>query len=70
MTIPRCGSCRFIDRSSETNIGGLRIAKCAHPVGVTIETTPIKNDYVALDAYCTEHFVRHWRRPRTGGAHV
>lgn len=70
MSHKRCGSCDFLDTSSETNIGGLRIAKCIHPLGVMIETTPIRNDYVALDAGCTEHLNRLRRGTGTGGCHV
>ncbi len=70
MTSKLCGSCGFLDRSSETNIGGLRIAKCIHPLGVTIETTPIKSDYIALDAACTELVNRFLRGIRPGGNHA
>ncbi len=70
MATPRCGSCSFLNRSTATDIGGLRIAKCSHPVGVTIETTTIKSDFVALDAHCAEHTVRRRRSARSGGAHA
>ncbi|MBI5920956.1 MAG: hypothetical protein HY847_04810 [Betaproteobacteria bacterium] len=58
MTNRRCGNCRHLDRASETNLGGLRIAKCTHPAGVTIQGTPIKDDFVELDARCSEHVAR------------
>ena len=34
MTGKRCGNCRHLDRSSASDIGGLRIARCRHPRGV------------------------------------
>ena len=58
MTNRRCRNCCHLDRTSATNIGGVRIAKCIHPVGVTIQTTSIKNDYVELDVRCSEHVAR------------
>jgi len=54
----RCGNCSHLDRVSETNFGGVRIAKCIHPAGVRIQDTPIRNDYVELDARCSEHVAR------------
>jgi hypothetical protein len=58
MTNKRCGNCKLLDRASETDIGGLRIAKCTHPIGVTVQTTFIKNDYVDLDERCSEYIHR------------
>jgi len=54
----RCGNCCHLDRSSETNFGGVRIAKCINPIGVMIQDTSIKNDFVDLDARCSEHVAR------------
>ncbi|WP_035384456.1 hypothetical protein [Ferriphaselus sp. R-1] len=62
----RCGNCRHLDKTSETDIGGMRIARCAHPAGVVIGTTEIKNDFVELDAQCKQHAPR----LRFGGKHA
>lgn len=70
MTNKRCGNCGYLDRSRETNIGGLRIAKCSHPIGVMIGETAIKNDYVALDSGCDEHADRFRQSAVAGGRHV
>lgn len=66
MTGQRCGNCHHLNKKSETNIGGLRIARCAHPSGTTIHTTRIKNDFVELDAQCAKHVPR----SRLGGKHA
>jgi hypothetical protein len=66
----RCGNCRHLDPSSASDIGGLRIARCRHPSGVRIGSTPIRDDYVELDAYCTDHAVRARPGKPAGGCHV
>lgn len=66
----RCGNCRHLDRSSASDIGGLRIARCRHPKGVRIGTTAIRNDYVELDACCAGHAVRLWQGAQQGGCHA
>ena len=66
MIVQRCGTCRHLDRNSKTDIGGMHIARCAHPSGVFIGKTEIKNDFVELDAYCKQHAPR----TRTGGKHA
>lgn len=66
----RCGNCHHLDPSSASDIGGLRIARCRHPKGVRVGTTPIRNDYVELDALCSEHVVRARHRAQPGGGHV
>ena len=58
MTGKRCGNCRHLDRSSASDIGGLRIARCRHPKGERIGATAIRNDYVDLNACCAGHVVR------------
>ena len=70
MTGKRCGNCRHLDRSSVSDIGGLRIARCRHPRGVRIGTTAIRNNYVELDACCTEHAVRARQGAQPGGCHA
>ena len=70
MTGKRCGNCRHLDRSSASDIGGLRIARCRHPRGVRIGTTAIRNTYVELDACCTEHAVRARQGAQPGGCHA
>lgn len=70
MTGKRCGNCRHLDRSSASDIGGLRIARCRHPRGVRIGTTVIRNNYVEIDACCTEHAVRAWQGAQPGGCHA
>ena len=66
----RCGNCRHLDPSTASAIGGLRIARCRHPHGVRIGATLIRNDYVELDAYCTDHAVRVRPGKQAGGCHV
>ncbi len=66
----RCGNCRHLDPSSASDIGGLRIARCRHTNGVRIESTTIRDDYVELDAYCTDHGVRARPSKPAGGCHV
>jgi hypothetical protein len=66
----RCGNCRHLDPSSVRDIGGLRIARCRHPKGVRIGTTPIRDDYVELYASCSGHEVRVRLGVRPGGGHV
>ena len=66
----RCGNSRHLDRSSASDIGGLRIARCRHPEGVRIGTIGIHNDYVELDACCGEHAVRVRRGAQAGGCHA
>jgi hypothetical protein len=66
----RCGNCRHLDRSSASDIGGLRIARCRHPKGVKIGATSIRNDYVELGACCTEHAVRIRSGAQAGGCHA
>ena len=70
MTGKRCGNCRHLDRSSASDIGGLRIARCRHPRGVRIGTIAIRNNYVELDACCTEHAVRARQGAQPGGCHA
>jgi hypothetical protein len=70
MTGKRCGNCRHLDRSSASDIGWLRIARCRHPRGVRIGTTAIRNNYVELDACCTEHAVRARQGAQPGGCHA
>jgi hypothetical protein len=70
MTGKRCGNCRHLDRSSASDIGGLRIARCRHPRGVRIGMTAIRNNYVELDACCTEHAVRARQGAQPGGCHA
>jgi hypothetical protein len=70
MTGKRCGNCRHLDRSSASDIGGLRIARCRHPMGVRIGTTAIRNDYVELIACCAGHVVRARQRAQAGGCHA
>ena len=70
MTGKRCGNCRHLDQSSASDIGGLRIARCRHPRGVRIGTTAIRNNYVELDACCTEHAVRARQGAQPGGCHA
>ena len=66
----RCGNCRHLDRASASDIGGLRIARCRHPRGVRIGTTAIRNNYVDLNACCTEHAVRPRQGTQPGGCHA
>lgn len=66
----RCGNCRHLDPSSASDIGGLRIARCRYPNGVRIGSTHIRNEYVELDAYCTDHAVRARPSKPAGGCHV
>lgn len=70
MTGKRCGNCRHLDRSSASDIGGLRIACCRHPRGVRIGTTAIRNNCVELDACCTEHAVHARQGAQPGGCHA
>lgn len=70
MNPKRCGNCRHLDPSSATDIGGVRIARCRHPHGVVLDTTPIHNDYVELVACCSEHAMRSDARTKTGGGHA
>jgi hypothetical protein len=70
MTGKRCGNCRHLDRSSASDIGGLRIARCRHPRGVRIGTAAIRNNYVEIDACCTEHAVRARQGAQPGGCHA
>lgn len=70
MTGKRCGNCRHLDRSSASDIGGLRIARCRHPRGVRIGTTAIRNNYVEIDACCTGHAVRARQGAQQGGCHA
>ena len=70
MTGKRCGNCRHLDRSSASDIGGLRIARCRHPRGVRIGTTAIRNNYVELNACWTEHAVRARQGAQPGGCNA
>ena len=70
MTGKRCGNCSHLDQSSASDIGGLRIARCRQPRGVRIGTTAIRNNYVELDACCTEHVVRARQGAQPGGCHA
>ena len=70
MTGKRCGNCRHLDRSSASDIGGLRIARCRHPRGVRIGTTALRTNYVELAACCTEHAVRARQGAQPGGCHA
>jgi len=70
MTGKRCGNCRHLDRSSTSDIGGLRIARCRHPRGVRIGTTAIRNNYVELYACCAGHEVRPRQGAQPGGCHA
>ena len=70
MTGKRCGNCRHLDRSSASDIGGLRIARCRHPKGARIGTTAIRNDYVELGACCDGHVVRPRQGAQPGGCHA
>jgi hypothetical protein len=66
----RCGNCHHLDPSTAGDTGGLRIARCRHPKGVHIGTTPIRGDYVELDALCAEHVVRARQHSQSGGRHA
>ena len=75
----RCGSCRHLDRSSATDIGGLPIAICCHPERSRVGTPDSLSDYVALDYVCAAHVSR-FKTPEprneqandevSGGAHA
>ena len=54
----RCGICRYLDRASATDIGGLPIAICCHPEGSRVGTPDSLSDYVALDYVCASHVSR------------
>ena len=70
MSAIRCGNCHYLDPSSANDIGGLRIARCRHPKGVRIGRTPIRNNYVELNAHCSKHVVRALQRLQPKGCHV
>ena len=71
----RCGNCRHLDHTSATDIGGLPIAICRRPKGVRIDTTTVRNGYVALDFLCAAHVSR-FKTPKPareqarGGCHA